>query len=94
MEKFACSFTLDIYGHVLPGNQAAAAAKFDQIILNELVKHGNDEDNPGSGDPPGVSKMLAFVEEDTPENEDIESEPRRNRTCNLLIKSQLLCQLS
>jgi len=21
-------------------------------------------------------------------------EPRRNRTCNLLIKSQLLCQLS
>ena len=23
-----------------------------------------------------------------------ESEPHRNRTCNLLIKSQLLCQLS
>ncbi len=26
--------------------------------------------------------------------EGFESEPHRNRTCNLLIKSQLLCQLS
>ncbi len=36
---------------------------------------------------PYVSKMLA-------NGEGVETEPHRNRTCNLLIKSQLLCQLS
>ena len=35
----------------------------------------------------GVGKMSA-------KDEGVEREPHRNRTCNLLIKSQLLCQLS
>ena len=36
---------------------------------------------------PGVGKMSA-------KDEELEREPHRTRTCNLLIKSQLLCQLS
>ncbi len=34
-----------------------------------------------------VGKMLA-------KDSELDSEPHRSRTCNLLIKSQLLCQLS
>ena len=44
-----------------------------------------------------VSKMLAKdskASRNLAKNEEFESEPHRNRTCNLLIKSQLLCQLS
>jgi len=87
------SFTLDTYGHVLPGNQAAAAEKFDQVVLAELVKDQDDEGNPGPG-APAVSKMLAIGEDGTFKEGEFECEPHRNRTCNLLIKSQLLCQLS
>jgi len=53
------SFTLDIYGHVLPGNQAAAAEKFDMVVLSELVKDDTGGNYPGPPDGPPVSKMLA-----------------------------------
>jgi len=71
------AFTLDVYSHVLPGLQEAAAEKFDRIF--EEVANKNSEAS--------VSKMLA-------NGDGLESEPHRSRTCNLLIKSQLLCQLS
>jgi integrase len=73
--------TLDTYSHLLPGLQEDAAERFDRIIEN---------DNSGRKSGASVSKMLA-------ENGGLASnlgEPHRNRTCNLLIKSQLLCQLS
>ena len=41
--------TLDIYSHVLPGMQEAAAERFDRIF--EVEDNGNSE--------PNVSKMLA-----------------------------------
>ena len=69
--------TLDIYSHVLPGLQEAAAERFDRIF--EVDANENSE--------PNVSKMLA--------NEDgSECRPYRSRTCDTLIKSQVLCQLS
>jgi len=65
--------TLDIYSHILPGMQEAAAEKFDKIF--EAVENENSE--------PNVSKMLA--------NDDGgESRPCRSRTCDTLIKSQVL----
>ncbi len=69
--------TLDIYSHVLPGLQEAAAEKFDRIFETE-----NSENSDAN-----VSKMLA-------KEGDVESEPCRSRTCDHLIKSQVLCQLS
>jgi hypothetical protein len=41
-----------------------------------------------------VGKMLGKASEEDDITSGIECEPHRNRTCNLLIKSQLLCQLS
>ncbi len=73
------SITLDIYSHVLPGLQEEAADKFDSIF--EV-----DNDNNKNSDP-NVSKMLAKKEE-------LASRPYRSRTCDTLIKSQVLCQLS
>jgi integrase len=69
--------TLDIYSHVLPGLQEAAAEKFDRIF--EVLENENSN--------PNVSKMLA-------NGEGLESRPCRSRTCDTLIKSQVLCQLS
>jgi len=69
--------TLDIYSHVLPGLQEAAAEKFD-LIFNEDVSKNSD---------PNVSKMLA-------NGERVECRPYRSRTCDTLIKSQVLYQLS
>jgi len=69
--------TLDIYSHVLPGLQEAAAEKFDKIF--EADSNENSDAN--------VSKMLA-------NSEDLASRPYRSRTCDTLIKSQVLCQLS
>lgn len=51
----SASFTLDIYGHVLPGNQAAAAEKFDLVVLSELVKGRDVGENPG-GEPRPLAK--------------------------------------
>jgi len=69
--------TLDIYSHVLPGLQEAAAVKFDGIF--DVGKDEKSEAN--------VSKMLANSEE-------LASRPYRIRTCDTLIKSQVLYQLS
>ena len=69
--------TLDIYSHVLPGMQEAAAEKFD-LIFNEDVSKNSD---------PNVSKMLA-------KSEGLSGRPYRSRTCDTLIKSQVLYQLS
>jgi len=69
--------TLDIYSHVLPGMQEAAAEKFDGIFEGDADENSD----------PNVSKMLA-------NGEGGESRPCRSRTCDTLIKSQVLCQLS
>ena len=69
--------TLDIYSHVLPGLQEAAADKFDRIFEPEKEEYLN----------PNVSKMLA-------KDGRIECRPYRSRTCDTLIKSQVLYQLS
>jgi len=93
------AFTLDTYSHVLPTMQSEAAVKFDQMVFSELVKDQGAVD-PEAGDVPGpepvidVSKMLAFEGGNSPKKAEFECEPHRSRTCNLLIKSQLLCQLS
>ncbi len=66
--------TLDIYSHVLPGLQEAAAEKFDRILdLDEstIIRESN------------VSKTLA-------EGDETGSRPYRSRTCDTLIKSQVL----
>ncbi len=69
--------TLDIYSHVMPGMQEAAAEKFDSIFETE-----NSENLDAN-----VSKMLA-------NDGGVECEPCRSRTCDHLIKSQVLYQLS
>ena len=69
--------TLDIYSHVLPGLQEAAAVKFDGIF-----EMGEDENSDAN-----VGKMLA-------NSDDLASRPYRIRTCDTLIKSQVLYQLS
>ena len=71
------AITLDIYSHVLPGLQEAAAEKFDMIF--EVADNENSE--------PNVSKMLA-------NDAEVECRPYRSRTCDTLIKSQVLYQLS
>ena len=55
-----------------------AVAEKFDRIFEEVANENSD---------PSVSKMLA-------NGDGFEREPHRNRTCNLLIKSQLLCQLS
>ena len=55
-----------------------AAAEKFDRIFEEVANENSD---------PFVSKMLA-------NGDGVECEPHRSRTCNLLIKSQLLCQLS
>jgi len=87
------SFTLDTYGHLLLGSRAAAD-KFDEAVLSELVRESGREEVTGAGLVSNVSKMLAKDSEKASKKAGIECEPHRNRTCNLLIKSQLLCQLS
>ena len=68
--------TLDIYSHVLPGMQEAAADKFDRIF--ETGTELNLDAN--------VSKMLAKLAK----NEHFDGEPRGIRTPDALIKSQVL----
>jgi hypothetical protein len=63
---------------VLPGLQEAAAERFDRVMETSL------EGEKSEGD---VSKMLA-------KDEDLNGRPYRDRTCDTLIKSQVLYQLS
>jgi len=76
------AFTLDTYGHVMPGMQESAADSLDRFILPELLKQEN------------VVKMLSNGCQNVVKEAGFECEPRRTRTSNRLIKSQLLCQLS
>ncbi len=71
--------TLDIYSHVLPGMQEAAAEKFDRIF--------ETDDNENSE--PNVSKMLAKEDIKTGKGDKIvgnECEPSGARTLHNLIK--------
>ena len=70
--------TLDTYSHVLPGMQEAAAERFDKVLEEGLLAENSD---------PNVCKMFA-------KSEDLASRPYRSRTCDTLIKSQVLYQLS
>ncbi len=76
------AFTMDTYAHVMPGMQESAAEQLDRLVLPEISGVEN------------VVKMLSNGCQNVVKEGDFESEPHRNRTCNLLIKSQLLCQLS
>ena len=77
--------TLDTYSHVVPGLQEAAALRFDTLLEPETTQ------------PENVSKMLAKGldnSQNLAKKTEFESEPPGGRTLNLLIKSQLLFQLS
>ena len=76
------SFTMDTYAHVTPGMQESAAEQLDRLILPEILGTEN------------VGKMLSNGCQNVVNGGGSEREPHRTRTCNLLIKSQLLCQLS
>jgi integrase len=76
------AFTLDTYGHVMPGMQESAAESLDRLLLPALLEPGDDV------------RMLSDGCQDVVNGGEVECEPRRTRTSNRLIKSQLLCQLS
>jgi len=76
------AFTLDTYSHVIPGMQESAADSLDRLILPGLLKPGD------------VVRCLPVGCQNVVNERKFESEPHRTRTCNRLIKSQLLCQLS
>ena len=68
--------------------------KFDQVVITDLIRDEGGKEVPADEAIIDVSKLLAKDGEDPSKKVEIETEPHRNRTCNLLIKSQLLCQLS
>ena len=72
------NITLDTYSHVLPGLQEAAADRFDKMLETTMPYQDDEKD---------VSKMLAS-------EESLYGRPYRSRTCDTLIKSQVLYQLS
>ena len=78
--------TIDTYSHVVPGLQEMAAWRIEVIIGDEALEVlGTDvTEDTISAD---VGRMLAKEVE-------LDGEPHRSRTCNLLIKSQLLFHLS
>jgi integrase len=80
------SFTLDTYGHLLPGSRKAAD-KFDEAVISELVREPGGEEATGVELVSNVSKMLAKNTEKDDITSEIECEPRRTRTSNRLIKS-------
>jgi hypothetical protein len=74
---------------VVPGLQEMAARRIEVAIGDEAfeelgAKFGTDI----------VSAGVELCRQDVGKIEDFECEPRRTRTSNRLIKSQLLCQLS
>jgi len=93
--------TIDTYSHVVPGLQEMAAQKIEAIIgeeaMEELGRTGGKKSVsivPAVEQDQHVGKMLAKPSNYLDITLEFESEPHRSRTCNLLIKSQLLCQLS
>ena len=88
------AFTLDIYSHVVPGIQEAAAERFDRFISSARVDEVDISKTLKPLQNRNVAKMLPKGVSDPSKKGGFECEPHRSRTCNLLIKSQLLCQLS
>ena len=78
------SVTLDIYSHVLPGLQEAAAEKFDRIFEGDSV--GFQKGN--------VSKMLASGEHNVGGSCENESGAGGIRTPYLLTASQTFSQVN
>ena len=74
--------TLDIYSHAVSGIQEAAAQRFDETLGVGVPSMLRDATPPRD-----VGKMSA-------KGVEVEREPPGTRTLNLLIKSQLLYQLS
>ena len=87
------AFTLDTYSHVMPTIQQVAAERLDKFLFTENVAK-NDTPNQSWEYGRRVAKMLPKRPWKVFKRREFEREPHRNRTCNLLIKSQLLCQLS
>jgi hypothetical protein len=86
---------LDTYAHVLPEMQETAAERFDRLFT--LKSAGSEAGLLPVQEQKSVAKMLPNVAKDCGIGGDLASkngEPRRTRTSNRLIKSQLLCQLS
>ena len=85
--------TIDTYSHVVPGLQEMAARRIEVAIGDEALKIlvGDIAGDSMSAD---VGKMLANVGKTVGKEGEFECEPHRTRTCNLLIKSQLLFHLS
>ena len=69
---------MDIYSHVLPGLQEAAAERFDKVMDEGLLAENSGSD---------VSKMLA-------NDGGVECRPYRSRTCDTLVKSHGVSILS
>jgi len=88
------AFTLDTYSHVVPGLQEAAAERFDQFISSVGIDVRNVGKTLKLAQAHHVAKMLPKGGEDSSKKGGFRYEPRRTRTSNRLIKSQLLCQLS
>ena len=69
--------------------------RFDSLIQRGYGRAGKNVANlVNSWEAEHVAKMLPNGPKDSPKKGEFEREPHRSRTCNLLIKSQLLCQLS
>ena len=75
--------TLDIYSHVVSGIQEAAAQRFDETLGVGVTKHASQPD-----------ALSRRCRQDVGRGVGVEREPPGTRTLNLLIKSQLLYQLS
>ncbi len=89
------TFTLDTYSHVVPGLQEGATERFDRLLRGGSAGAEEDvADSENSSEPGHVAKMLQNGDNEAGKKGENETEPHRSRTCNLLIKSQLLCQLS
>jgi len=76
--------TLDTYSHVVSGLQELAVQRFEGIFDKEVLKILTNTEVPNES----KCRQNVGIEEK------FQCEPHRTRTCNRLIKSQLLCQLS
>jgi len=78
--------TLDTYSHVVSGLQEVAAQRFEGMLDSEVLRLLTDAEL--------SDKDTSLCRQNVGKEEEFEREPRRTRTSNRLIKSQLLCQLS
>ncbi len=89
--------TVDTYGKWLPMGNKGAVDGLDDDSAADVRAEGADAASAAGSVPPNGSKMVADQrgeEDECSQVIDFIGEPSRNRTWNLLIKSQLLCQLS